>query len=85
MQELTLRIENLTDESHKKRNMLDREMTGTLTSQIALDKTAEEFRKAHAERQDLIAQWENTIDQMQRRDQEMDMLAGVSLSLSHTR
>ena len=43
-----------------------------------MDKTAEEFRKAHAERQNLINQWENTIDQMQKRDQEMDLLASVS-------
>ena len=48
------------------------------TLQIELDKTAEEFRRAHAERQDLIMQWENTIEQMQRRDAEMDLLAAVS-------
>ena len=50
-------------------------------SQIELDKTAEEFRNAHAERQELISQWEQTIDQMQRRDKEMDMLASVSITL----
>jgi hypothetical protein len=46
--------------------------------QIELDKTAEEFRKAHAEREELINQWEFTIDQMQRRDKEMDLLSVVS-------
>jgi hypothetical protein len=46
--------------------------------QIVLDKTAEEFRKAHEERRELISQWEQTIDQMQRRDMEMDLLASVS-------
>jgi len=50
--------------------------------QIELDKTAEDFRKAHQERQELIGQWENTIEQMQRRDREMDLLAAVSLMLS---
>ena len=49
------------------------------TFQIELDKTAEEFRRAHAERQDLILQWENTIEQMQTRDAEMDLLAAVSI------
>lgn len=44
---------------------------------MELDKTAEDFRKAHAERQDLIQQWEFTIEQMQRRDKEMDLLALV--------
>ena len=51
--------------------------------QIELDKTAEEFRKAHQERQDLINQWENTIDQMQKRDKEMDILSGVMSMMSH--
>jgi len=50
--------------------------------QIELDKTAEEFRNAHADRQELISQWEQTIDQMQRRDKEMDLLASVSILYS---
>lgn len=79
-QELSLRMEKLTDESRSKRHQLDHEMTQTLTSQIELDKTAEDFRKAHAERQNLISQWEMTIEQMQKRDREMDMLAAVSTS-----
>ena len=37
-------------------------------------------RKAHSERQELITQWEHTIEQMQRRDKEMDLLAAVSSS-----
>ncbi|KAL5004553.1 hypothetical protein ScPMuIL_018009 [Solemya velum] len=75
IKELSLRMEKLTDESRSKRHQLDHEMTQTLTSQIELDKTAEDFRKAHAERQNLISQWEMTIEQMQKRDREMDMLA----------
>jgi len=75
IKELSLRIEHLTDDSQKKKKVLDHQMTETLTAQIELDKTAEEFRKAHAERQELISQWEQTIDQMQKRDTEMDLLA----------
>ncbi|XP_038050649.1 coiled-coil domain-containing protein 39-like [Patiria miniata] len=75
IKELSLRMERMTDESHKKRKQLDHEMTETLTAQLELDKTAEEFRKAHNDRQELIRQWEATIEQMQRRDKEMDMLA----------
>ncbi len=71
-------MERLTEESNKKRKNLDHEMTETLTAQLELDKTAEEFRKAHNDRQDLIRQWEATIEQMQRRDKEMDVLANVS-------
>ena len=50
-----------------------------LLLKIELDKTAEEFRKAHSERQELLRQWENTIEQMQKRDREMDQLAVVCL------
>ncbi|XP_046349187.1 coiled-coil domain-containing protein 39-like isoform X1 [Haliotis rufescens] len=75
IKELSLRMEKLTDEAAKKRHQLDHEMTETLTAQIELDKTAEDFRKAHSERQELIQQWEYTIEQMQRRDKEMDLLA----------
>lgn len=62
----------------KKRKVLNTEVTETLTAQIELDKTAEEFRSAHEEREVLIQQWEQIIDQMKRRDQEMDKSAGVS-------
>ena len=70
-------IERLTNEAAKIRRNLDNEMTDTLTAQIELDKIAEEFRKAHAERQELIAQWEQTIELMQCRDNEMDASAAV--------
>ena len=61
----------------KKRKVLNSEVTESLTAQIELDKTAEEFRSAHEEREVLIQQWEQIIDQMKRRDQEMDKCAGV--------
>ena len=57
---------------------MNNEVTETLTAQIELDKTAEEFRNAHEERDVLIQQWEKIIDQMKRRDQEMDKCAGVN-------
>ena len=45
--------------------------------QIELDNTAEMFRQAHRERQQLINQWEQTIHQMRKRDEDMDRTATV--------
>lgn len=40
--------------------------------QVELDNTAEEFRQLHSERQDLVRQWQNAIDGMRRRDEEIN-------------
>ncbi|XP_068137178.1 coiled-coil domain-containing protein 39 [Hyperolius riggenbachi] len=75
IRELSLRIERMTTQASQKRKLLDNELTETITAQIELDKAAEDFRKAHSERQRLIQQWEYTIDQMQKRDSEIDHYA----------
>nr|XP_048285854.1 coiled-coil domain-containing protein 39 [Myodes glareolus] len=72
---LTLNLERLTLECNKKRKLLDGELTETLSAQLELDKAAQDFRKIHLERQELIQQWEGTIEQMQKRDQEIDSCA----------
>ncbi|XP_009998336.1 PREDICTED: coiled-coil domain-containing protein 39 [Chaetura pelagica] len=72
---LTLQIEKLTTQANQKRRALDRELTETITAQMELDRTAEDLRRAHQERQEVIKQWENTIQQMQKRDQQIDHCA----------
>ena len=37
-------------------------MTETQSKQIELDKTAEEFRRLHRERQELVRQWQESIE-----------------------
>ncbi|KAM8805207.1 coiled-coil domain-containing protein 39 [Eudromia elegans] len=72
---LTLQVEKLTMQANRKHRALDNELTETITAQIELDKTAEDFRRVHRERQEVIRQWENAIEQMQRRDQQIDHCA----------
>ncbi len=78
MQELSLKMEHLHDRLAKKKRQLDNEMIEAVTTQIELDKTAESFRRAHLEREELIDQWEQTINQMRKRDQDMRKCADVS-------
>ncbi|XP_066049642.1 coiled-coil domain-containing protein 39 [Chamaea fasciata] len=72
---LTLQIEKLTMEANQKRRALDNERTETMTAQMELDRAAEDFRRVHQERQGVIREWENAIQQMQKRDQEIDQCA----------
>ncbi|XP_036301347.1 coiled-coil domain-containing protein 39 [Pipistrellus kuhlii] len=74
---LTLQLERLTLEGNQKRKVLDNETTETLSAQLELDKAAQDFRRIHNERQELIKQWENTIEQMKKRDQDIDNCALV--------
>lgn len=46
-------------------------MTETQLSQLELTRAAENFRKAHQERQDLLRQWEMAVQTMQKRDEEI--------------
>jgi len=75
LKSLSLTIDKLTTERQKKRFNLDQETTETISAQISLDKAAEDFRKIHNERKNLICEWEKTIQQMQKRDKEMDAAA----------
>mmetsp|Transcript_12121 Transcript_12121/g.27996 ORF Transcript_12121/g.27996 Transcript_12121/m.27996 type:complete len:922 (-) Transcript_12121:343-3108(-) len=68
IKEMVLASEKLQKEVNQKKVMLENEVTETQAAQIELDKTAEDFRSLHRERQDLVVQWETAIDAMKRRD-----------------
>ncbi len=50
---------------------LEREATETQAKQVELDKTAEDFRQMHRERQDLVRQWQDSIEVVKERDVEI--------------
>ena len=70
---LTLQIEKLTKLDLAKKVQLENEQTETAARQIELDRTAQEFRQLHAERQQLVKQWKDAIDAAQRRDAEIQV------------
>jgi hypothetical protein len=78
IKDITLRIEKNVEKAHMLKKQVDDETLNTSTIQVELDKTAEEFRRMHRERQELIKQWEIIIDQMQKRDNQIDDAAHVT-------
>jgi hypothetical protein len=79
IKEMNLNLEKLTKSAASKQTELDNEITETQTAQIELDKTAEDFKQLHAERQDLVAQWEQAIETMKRRDEAINETGEVRL------
>jgi hypothetical protein len=77
LKELTLKIEKLVKQSNELKKAVDEETLNTVTAQVELDKTAEDFRNTHRERQEYIRQWEQIIEQMQKRDNQIENSAQV--------
>lgn len=68
MREITVQLEKMSTEALNKRHELAAEVTETQAAQIELNKTAEDFRQLHTERQELVQQWDTAVAAMHRRD-----------------
>lgn len=71
IKELTRELEQLTARAAQKRKELDTEVADTNARQVELDKCAEDFRAVHQERQDLIKRWQDSLDAIRSRDEEI--------------
>ena len=46
-------------------------MTETQAKQMELDRIAQEFEQSHVERKNLVLRWQETVNEMKRRDEEI--------------
>ena len=69
---LDLEVEKLSKEVRKRESDLEREITETRSVQIELDKTSEDYKGAHQERNYLLRQWEDAVKAMHRRDKAIE-------------
>lgn len=67
IKELSLQLEKLTIEKNKRETELEKEVTQTQAFQIEIDKTAAEFKKQHEERHKIFSQWDEAIQQIEKR------------------
>ncbi|CAB1119455.1 unnamed protein product [Ectocarpus sp. CCAP 1310/34] len=72
IKDLSLQVERLSKSVVARRAELQSLEAESSAKQVELDNTAADFRRLHAERQDLVRQWQNAIDGMRRRDEEIN-------------
>ncbi|CAD7704050.1 unnamed protein product, partial [Ostreobium quekettii] len=73
VKDLNLQIERDTKNSVKTKSDLAREVTETQAAQTQLDKTADDFRALHKERQELLRQWDEAVEAMRRQDKAIQL------------
>ena len=71
IKELSMQLATLTKESVTQRQNLEQEVTETQAKQMELDRIAQEFEQSHAERKNLVLRWQETVNEMKRRDEEI--------------
>nr|CAH8843054.1 unnamed protein product [Trichobilharzia regenti] len=72
IKELDLEVEKLTNRRNELKSKLDTVYTNTLIHQVELECLSKEVKSAYTNRDALIKQWENVINQMRQRDAELE-------------
>ncbi|XP_018649577.1 putative ubiquitin-protein ligase BRE1 [Schistosoma mansoni] len=72
IKELDLELEKLTNTRNELKSKLDTTYTNTLVDQVKFDNITKEVKEAYIQRDGLIKQWENVINQMRQRDIQLD-------------
>ena len=73
VKDLTLKLTKLREKVKVSREELKTASTRSKMAQLALDKSAEEFRGAHKERQEVMKQWESSVELLSKRDAEIEV------------
>lgn len=72
--ELAMELERLSKAVVERRATIESMRAASSAKQVELDRTAESYRSLHSERQDLIKRWQDAIDTMRRRDEEINAM-----------
>ncbi|VDO68737.1 unnamed protein product [Schistosoma mattheei] len=75
IKELDLELEKLTNKRNELKSKLDTTYTNRLVDQVKFDSLSKEIKEAYAQRDSLIKQWENVINQMRQRDIQLDQFS----------
>lgn len=71
IKDLNLQLERLNEEERNSGDKLKHATTDLMSVKVELDKLGEDYRHAHGERQALLDQWEQTLQQIQKRERDI--------------
>jgi len=75
LRDMALNIEKLSREVQAQRVNLENEVTATQAAQVELDKTSDDFQQLHKDRQELMNQWEASLEAKKRRDESIEVVS----------
>mmetsp|Transcript_9124 Transcript_9124/g.17160 ORF Transcript_9124/g.17160 Transcript_9124/m.17160 type:complete len:907 (-) Transcript_9124:51-2771(-) len=69
VKQMRIEIEKVNRDVLTRKEEMENEVAETQAAQIQLDKAAEDFRRLHQERQNLVRQWDEALEAMHHRDE----------------